>query len=84
MALIKTHLETTNTLRQIFGQSANTLAANRSIGIQLPVDDTVDIYLEYEGMNGSISKLSPCHHISRLGKHIEKRVTHQISTQLRT
>ncbi|PSR84426.1 putative acid trehalase [Coniella lustricola] len=55
MALIKTHLETANTLRQLFGLSANALAANRSSSISVPEDDTVDIYLEYEGMNGSIS-----------------------------
>lgn len=60
MALMKTHLETTNALRQTFGLSANTLAANRSVGIQVPADETTDLYLEYEGMNGSISKLSPC------------------------
>ncbi|KAF3760121.1 family 65 glycoside hydrolase [Cryphonectria parasitica EP155] len=55
MALIKTHLETTNTFRELFGMQENSLAANRSTDLDIPVNDEANLILEYTTMNGSIS-----------------------------
>lgn len=55
MALIKTHIDTSNTLRALFGQQPNDAAANVSESINIPVNETAEIILEYTGMNGSIS-----------------------------
>lgn len=55
MPLIKTHIGTSNTLRTLFGQQPNDAAAHVSESINIPVDETAEIILEYAGMNGSIS-----------------------------
>lgn len=55
MALMKTHIETANTFRTSFGQQVNTLAANTSSNMNIPVDDQANLILEYTAMNGSIS-----------------------------
>lgn len=55
MALIKTHIETSNTFRTSFGQAVDATAANRSSNIHIPTDEEAQIILEYTGMNGSIS-----------------------------
>lgn len=55
MALMKTHLETTNTFRTMLGQEVNSQAVNRSNSMEIPVDESADLILEYSSMNGSIS-----------------------------
>lgn len=55
MALMKTHLTTANTLRTMFGQQVNSLAANTSNNMAIPVDEAAKLILEYSAMNGSIS-----------------------------
>ncbi|CAN8099922.1 unnamed protein product [Discula destructiva] len=55
MALMKTHLATANSFRTMFGQQANSLAANTSNGMEIPIDNEANLILEYSTMNGSIS-----------------------------
>lgn len=57
MALIKTHIETGNTLRNTFGQQNSTTATHAAENIDIPVftDEDVQLILEYATMNGSIS-----------------------------
>lgn len=54
MVLIKTHLNTANTLRSWFGQPPNDTWTTRANAIDIPVDPSDDIFLEYSTMNGSI------------------------------
>lgn len=55
MALIKTHLNTANTLRTMFGLPMNDTWTTRANAIDVPADPADDIILEYATMNGSIS-----------------------------
>lgn len=55
MVLIKTHIDTTNIFRALFGQQPNKVAANVSRKINIPVDEDAELILEYTNMNGSIS-----------------------------
>lgn len=55
MALMKTHIDTSNTLRTSFGQRADPIAANVSDNIDIPVNEDAGLILEYTAMNGSIS-----------------------------
>ncbi|ROV98692.1 hypothetical protein VMCG_06771 [Cytospora schulzeri] len=55
MALIKTHLDRSNTFRSSFNIETNIAAANQSTDIEVPVSDSADIIAEYATMNGSIS-----------------------------
>lgn len=55
MALMKTHIEMSNTFRKNFGQEADDITANISKNINIPVDKDAQLILEYTNMNGSIS-----------------------------
>lgn len=55
MVMIKTHLETANTLRERFGIAPNETWTERSQKINIPVNADANIILEYSAMNGSIS-----------------------------
>lgn len=55
MALIKTHIDTANTFRTLFGQQPNAATANVSRNINIPIDEDAELILEYTNMNGSIS-----------------------------
>lgn len=55
MALIETHLQTTNNLSTTFNSQPAALAVNVSNNIDVPVDTDANIILEYSAMNGSIS-----------------------------
>lgn len=52
---MKTHIETANTFRSMLGLETNSVAANKSSAIEVPVDEAANIILEYTTMNGSIS-----------------------------
>lgn len=54
MVLMHTHLDTTNTLRERLGMPQNKTWANISSLINIPIDKSAGIILEYQGMNGSI------------------------------
>jgi trehalose/maltose hydrolase-like predicted phosphorylase len=54
MALIETHLERANLLRGVFDQAPNQTWANISNKVNVPVDDSASIILEFSAMNGSI------------------------------
>lgn len=55
MALMKTHLENTNDIRNRFGLGANENWTSIADNITIPVYDPANIILEYQTMNGSIS-----------------------------
>jgi trehalose/maltose hydrolase-like predicted phosphorylase len=55
MVLIQTHLQRANILRQRFGLPSNDTWAERASKINIPVNQQVNIILEYTTMNGSIS-----------------------------
>jgi hypothetical protein len=55
MALMKTHLDSTNDIRNRFGIGANDTWASIADNITVPVYDPANIILEYQTMNGSIS-----------------------------
>ncbi|KAK7737315.1 alpha,alpha-trehalase ath1 [Cytospora paraplurivora] len=55
MALIKTHLERSNSFRSDFNLDVDAVAANKSSNIEVPESESADIILEYATMNGSIS-----------------------------
>ena len=55
MVLIKTQLNTANTLRARFGLPQNETWTTRANAVDVPADPSDDIILEYEGMNGAIS-----------------------------
>lgn len=54
MALMHTHLDTANDLREQFGLGANSTWADISSNINIPVDEDANIILEYATMNGSV------------------------------
>ena len=54
MALISKHLMTANSLRQQLGLSTETYWMNRT-NVRIPTDVNNEVYLEYEGMNGTIA-----------------------------
>lgn len=54
MVLMHTHLDTANMLRQRFGMPENETWANISSLINIPVDESANIILEYQAMNGSV------------------------------
>jgi hypothetical protein len=54
MYLVKYHLEMANILRGRLGMATNQTWADRAAKINIPVDDSAQIILEYSTMNGSI------------------------------
>ncbi len=54
MALIATHLETTNTFRSMFNMTPNATFDDQAANIALPRDAGAGIVSEYTSMNGSI------------------------------
>jgi trehalose/maltose hydrolase-like predicted phosphorylase len=54
MVLMHTHLDTANTLRARLGMPENETWANISSLIEIPVDKSANIILEYQAMNGSV------------------------------
>nr|POF18474.1 cell wall acid trehalase [Quercus suber] len=55
MVLMRTHIDTANTLRARFDQTPNVTWANVSSLINVPVDESANLILEYATMNNSIS-----------------------------
>ena len=55
MALMKTHIDTTNSLRIRLGTGAKESWSNVSELIRVPTDESANIIKEYQTMNGSIS-----------------------------
>ena len=54
MVLMHTHLNTANSLRARLGMPENETWANISSLINIPIDESANIILEYQAMNGSI------------------------------
>jgi len=55
MVLMKTHIDTANSLRERLGMQANVTWANISSLIDVPVYDPANIILEYQTMNNTVS-----------------------------
>ena len=55
MALMKTHIDNANMFRRRLGMSPNSTWANISSLINVPVDESADIILEYATMNNTVS-----------------------------
>lgn len=55
MVLMKTHIDMANSFRAQFGMQENATWANISSLIDIPIDQSADIILEYQTMNNTIS-----------------------------